>query len=65
MLNLLHDTHIKVVRMKGLARLRVWWPGIDANIERLSSQCVSCAQHSTDPAKSPLSVFDVPSGLWQ
>ncbi len=65
MLNLLHDTHIGVVRMKGLARSRVWWPGIDADIERLCSQCVSCAQHSKDPAKSPLSVWDFPSGPWQ
>ena len=65
MLNLLHDTHIKVVRMKGLARSRVWWPGIDADIEPLCSQCVTCAQNSKDPAKSPLSVWDFPSGPWQ
>ena len=26
MLNLRHDTDIGVVRMKGLARSRVWWP---------------------------------------
>ena len=52
MLNLLHDTHIGVVRMKSLARSRVWWPGIDADIERLSSQCVTSAQNSKNPAKS-------------
>ena len=62
MLNLLYDAHIVVVRMKGLARSRVWWPGIDADIERLCSQCVTCAQNSKDPAKSLLSVWDFPSG---
>ena len=36
--------------MNGLARLRVWWPNIDADSERLCSQCVSYAQHSKDPA---------------
>ena len=43
MLNLLHDTHIRVVRMKGLARSRVLWPSIDADIERLCSQCITCS----------------------
>ena len=65
MLNLLHDTHIGVVRMKGLVRSRVWWPGIDADIERVCSQCVKCSYNSKDPAKSPLSVWDFLSGPWQ
>ena len=65
MLKLLHDTHIGVVRMKGLARSRVWWPGIDSDIEHLCAQCLNCSQNSRDPAKSPLSVWDFPSGPWQ
>ena len=44
--------------MKVLARSRVGWPGIDAYIERLCSQCVTFAQNSKDLAKSPLSVWD-------
>ena len=47
MINRLHDTHIRVVRIKGLALSRVWWPGsFDAVIERLCSQCIKCAQNS-------------------
>ena len=60
MLNLLHDTHIGVVRMKGLAGSRVWWPGIDADIERLCFQFITCAHNSKDPAKSPQSLWDFP-----
>ena len=51
--------------MNGLARLRVWWPGIDADIARLCFQCITCTHNSKDPAKSPLSVWDFPSGPWQ
>ena len=62
---LLHDTHIGVVRMNGLARSRVWWPGINKDIERTCAQCVQCSQHSKDPPKFPLSVWDFPSKPWQ
>ena len=51
--------------MNNLARSRLWWPGIDADIESLCFQCVTCAQHSTNPARSTLSVWDFPSNLWQ
>ena len=51
--------------MKGLALSRVWWPGIDKDIEQTSAQCVQCNQHSKDPPKSPLSVWDFPSKPWQ
>ena len=51
--------------MKGLARSRVWWPGIDKDIERTFAQCVQCSQHSKDPPKSPPSVWDFPSKPWQ
>ena len=51
--------------MKGLARSRVWWPGIDKDIEQTCAQCVQCSQHSKDPPKSPLSVWDFPSKPWQ
>ena len=51
--------------MKGLARSRVWWPGIDKDIERTCAQCVQCSQHSKDLPKSPHSVWDFPSKPWQ
>ena len=64
-LNLLHDTHIGVVRIQGLARSRVCWPGIDNDIEQTCAQCAQCSQHSKDAPKSPLSVWDFPSKPWQ
>ena len=64
-LDLLHDTHIGVVRMNGLACFRVWCPGIDKDIELTCAQCVQCSQHSKDQPKSPLSVWDVPAKHWQ
>ncbi|KAG5872496.1 hypothetical protein JTB14_025029 [Gonioctena quinquepunctata] len=40
-LQILHATHPGIVRMKALARSHVWWPGLDADIERLVRDCSS------------------------
>ena len=38
----LHTGHIGVVKMKGVARSYVWWPGMDADIESCMKACESC-----------------------
>lgn len=53
-LKTLHLGHPEVVRMKALARIHVYWPGIDADIERLVRQCSSCAFSAKSPVKAPL-----------
>ena len=40
--------------MKSLARLHVWWPGIDEKIEQFVKTCTSSSQNARDPIKVPL-----------
>jgi transposase InsO family protein len=61
----LHSAHSGMVRMKALARMHVWWPGIDAEIEQMARQCDACAVQSSDPAKAPLHSWEYPSKPWQ
>ncbi|XP_036347641.1 uncharacterized protein K02A2.6-like [Rhagoletis pomonella] len=49
-LQLLHDGHWGVVKMKQLARSYCWWPGIDKNIENVAKECESCKTNSSSPA---------------
>jgi len=35
----LHDTHPGITSMKALAHSLVWWPNIDADLERMVQSC--------------------------
>lgn len=45
----LHQTHQGIQKMKSLARLHVWWPSIDEQIELLVNTCNSCQQTASSP----------------
>ncbi len=38
----LHDSHPGETRMKRLARMFVWWPGMDQEIVNVVKSCVTC-----------------------
>ncbi|XP_026322562.1 uncharacterized protein LOC113232139 [Hyposmocoma kahamanoa] len=71
MLAELHKSHLGIVKMKSNARSRMWWPGIDSDIERHVSACSARAAAAlAAPARSlaapvdqndTLSVLDGPS----
>lgn len=43
-LNVLHENHLGIVRMKMVARSYAWWPSIDEDIESFCGKCVVCQQ---------------------
>ncbi len=51
--------------MKSLARLHVWWPGLDGDIEALCKSCTQCQQKVADPPSSPLHPWQFPDGPWE
>ena len=48
---LAHQGHQGIVETKGLIREKVWFPGIDALVEKKVKNCLAC-QASTHPPKS-------------
>ena len=52
MLNLLHNGHWGVVRMKQLARRKIWWQNIEKDIERLASSCEVRKIHNQSPPRT-------------
>ena len=45
----LHKGHPGITRMKSLARMYVWWPGINADIEKSVRLCRECQQVQSSP----------------
>ncbi len=60
----LHEGHPGMSKMKALARMYVWWPGIDADIERSVRRCRSCQEVRSSPPLAPLNPWKWPSRPW-
>ena len=63
-LHQLHEGHPGVARMKNLARMYVWWPGISNSIETAVRQCVECQQQQSTPPVVPLHPWSWPTRPW-
>ena len=63
-LELLHETHIGISRMKSLARQFVWWPSMDSEIEQYVRNCATCQMSTKDPPVTPLHPWEWPQSPW-
>ena len=61
----LHNNHPGIVRMKALARMHVWWPNIESDIEMCIRNCFRCQQNQTSPPCAPVNPWCWPSRPWQ
>ena len=61
----LHTSHPGIVRMKSLARLHVWWPSIDSQIEEMVNSCSACQSVRSRPPAVTLHPWTWPTRPWQ
>lgn len=52
-MQMLHEGHPGMTRMKEIAQGVVWWPGIDAEIERKIKECPECQMHQKSQPMVP------------
>jgi hypothetical protein len=62
---LAHRGHQGIVKTKALIRSRVWFPGIDAHVERTVKNCVECQANTDRQQYAPLKPSEMPAGPWQ
>ena len=58
-------SHLGIVRMKSLARIHVWWPHIDQDIEAIVRTCNACQSVHTKPPQVPTHPWVWPTAPWQ
>ena len=64
MLKELHGGHPGASRMKALARMFVWWLGMDTDIDRIVQTCDECQQAKPMPPQAPLHPWQWPTRPW-
>jgi len=61
----LHISHPGIVKMKSLARIHVWWYGIDQDIEQLVREYAACQSVRNAPSTAYLHPWAWPDGPWK
>ena len=63
-LDLFHECHFGIQRMRQLARTAVYRPNIDSNILDLCRQCSTCAGHQSEPSEAAIHPRMLPEKPW-
>ena len=65
-LELAHEKHQGIVKTKALLREKVWWPGMDSDVEKFIKECHSSQVISQQlPIKyEPLHMTEIPTKCW-
>lgn len=62
---LAHQGHLGIVGTKQQLRTKVWWPGMDKEVEKYVKSCHGCQITSAYPKPEPISPTPLPTGPWQ
>ena len=60
----LHSNHLGIVRMKALARMHVWWPTIDKDIEKVVRHCQICQELQPKAPQAEANPWKWPTQPW-
>ena len=61
----IHTGHLGIAKSKARARQSVYWPQMNAEIEKLISNCDICISLQDSKAKDPLLIPPLPTRPWE
>ena len=59
-----HSGHQGMVRTKSRLRMKVWWPGLDKDVENFVKHCRLCQLVGMRPRPEPIKSSKLPEGPW-
>jgi len=62
---LAHEGHQGIVKMKERLRSKVWWPGVDKDAERKCRECYGCQLVMKENITPPVKTTKMPERPWQ
>ena len=65
MVKIAHEGYQGIVRTKQLLHAHVWFPGMDAMVEKHVGRCLACQSTTPCHTKEPLQMTDLPRGPWK
>ncbi|XP_045205850.2 uncharacterized protein K02A2.6-like [Mercenaria mercenaria] len=60
-----HEGHPGMVLMKQRLRSKLWWPGMDKDIEKFCKECYSCQLVGQSQKPEPMKRRELPSQPWE
>ena len=64
-LNIIHKTHLRLVKSKQLACDNIFWPGINQQIEDQIACCVICQSFRKSQLSEPLVCHEIPNNAFE
>ena len=64
-LQIVHRSHLGIVKAKSLLRSKVYWYGIDKDVENFLKSCSSCQQIANPEKPTPVKMSELPSKPWE
>ena len=65
MLMRVHEGHLGIKKCRSLARMALFWPGMNADIEQTIANCGPCQMHCTANTKETLVNHPIPNLPWE
>lgn len=64
-LELAHEGHPGMTKMKQRLRAKVWWPKMDQLVDQYVKECPGCMMIGAPSAPEPMKRYELPKGPWQ